>query len=275
MAIAKSFRIVLALGGLTILLAPDGLPQPPVTPATTLDFQEYRAKIEPVFLKVRDNGLRCYTCHSVNNTRLHLERLTPGSDTWTEEQSRKNFESVATLVTPGAPATSRLLLHPLAPAAGGDPTHGGGKFWQSQSDPEWEMIAAWIRRAAPETASAPVGSTLSYDVFKSRVEPIFLEKRLGHARCYVCHKADAEAKKTNFRIQTLPEGAKFWTEEQSRKNFEAVTALVVPGDPLHSRLLMHPLAPQAGGDSYHTGGRQFRSKDDPDWQAIAAWVNGH
>ena len=35
---------------------------------------------------------------------------------------------------------------------------------------------------------------------------------------------------------------------------------------------MHPLAPDAGGDLFHSGGHQFASQDDPDWQAMAAWV---
>ena len=35
---------------------------------------------------------------------------------------------------------------------------------------------------------------------------------------------------------------------------------------------MHPLAHEAGGDEFHSGGRQFLSKDDPDWKAMAAWV---
>jgi hypothetical protein len=37
-------------------------------------------------------------------------------------------------------------------------------------------------------------------------------------------------------------------------------------------LLLHPLAPEAGGEPFHSGGRQFKSKDDPDWQALADWV---
>jgi hypothetical protein len=41
-----------------------------------------------------------------------------------------------------------------------------------------------------------------------------------------------------------------------------------------SRLLMHPLAPEGGGDVFHSGGRQFMSTNDPDWKAMAAFVNG-
>ena len=34
------------------------------------------------------------------------------------------------------------------------------------------------------------------------------------------------------------------------------------------------VAPEAGGTIYHSGGRQFASKSDPDWKTMAAWVNG-
>jgi hypothetical protein len=37
--------------------------------------------------------------------------------------------------------------------------------------------------------------------------------------------------------------------------------------------LKHPLSPEAGGDDFHGGGRQFASRDDPDWKTIAAWVS--
>jgi hypothetical protein len=49
---------------------------------------------------------------------------------------------------------------------------------------------------------------------------------------------------------------------------------VKPGDPAASRLLKHPLAQEAGGDEFHSGGQQFKSQSDPDWQIIADWVRG-
>jgi hypothetical protein len=120
-----------------------------------------------------------------------------------------------------------------------------------------------------DTAQA-AGPALDYDVFKNRIEPIFLAKRSHHARCYACHAAANNA----FRLEKLAPGAASWSEEQSRRNFATVSALVVPGDPEASRLLLHPLAPEGGGDLFHSGGRQFESTDDPAWQAIARWVRG-
>ena len=39
---------------------------------------------------------------------------------------------------------SKLLTHPLAIAAGGDPNHGGGKHFASQQDPEWSILKAFV-----------------------------------------------------------------------------------------------------------------------------------
>ena len=111
---------------------------------------------------------------------------------------------------------------------------------------------------------------LDYDFFKSRVEPIFLKKRPGHARCYVCHADSNNA----FRLQKLSPGSSAWSEEQSQRNFQRIVVLVVAGDPDKSKLLLQPLAPEAGGLAFHSGGRQFASKNDPDWKILAQWVRG-
>ena len=111
---------------------------------------------------------------------------------------------------------------------------------------------------------------LDYEFYKARVEPIFLKKKDGYTRCVVCH-----AESNNFmKLEALPHGAKTWTDEQSRRNYETVVKLVSPGQPMVSRLLIHPLAPEGGGDVFHSGGRQFMSIKDPDWKAMADWVNG-
>jgi hypothetical protein len=112
-----------------------------------------------------------------------------------------------------------------------------------------------------------MAQSLDYGTYKKSVEPIFVKKRPGHARCVACHSASNNA----FGLQPLPEGST-WTEEQSRRNFESVSRLVNPANPQASKLLIHPLAHEAGGDEFHSGGRQFLSKDDPDWKVIAAWI---
>jgi YVTN family beta-propeller protein len=239
-----------------------------------LDFETYRTRIEPIFLKQRESSPRCYDCHSMMSTRLRLEPLSAGNSTWTEAESRKNFAVVLQLTTPGEPLKSRLLLHPLALEAGGDPVHTGGKFWKSQSDPEWQMLAEWVRHtsSAPSPAATASNSAgkgeLDFESFKTTVQPIFLKERLGHARCYGCHTAANRV----FHLAALSPGLADWTEEQSRQNFQSASQLVAPGKPQSSRLLVHPLAPEAGGDAFHSGGRQFASQEDPDWMALAQWV---
>ena len=243
---------------------------------SSLDFETYRARIEPIFLKKRQGGVRCYDCHSVLVTRLRLESLAQGSSSWTEEQSHRNFEAVSQLIAPSDPLKSRLLLHPLAQEAGGDPAHTGGKFWASQNDPEWKMLADWVRNtalAAPAARAATHPSevaALDFQFFKTRVEPIFLKERPGHARCYGCHNLANRV----FHLEPLSPGSADWTDDQSQRNFQSALQQVGPGNPASSRLLIHPLAPEAGGDPFHSGGRQFESQSDPDWLVIAEWVRG-
>jgi hypothetical protein len=74
-----------------------------------------------------------------------LIALPEGASTWSDEQSRQNFAAWQRVVVPGDPSASRLAMHPLARSAGGDPFHAGGKHWQSQTDPEFQTLAAWIR----------------------------------------------------------------------------------------------------------------------------------
>jgi len=120
-------------------------------------------------------------------------------------------------------------------------------------------------------APAAGAQSLDYELYKSSVEPIFLKTRPGHARCYVCH---GERSNNALRLERLAPGAKSWSEEQSRRNFATVSRLVVPGNPDQSLLLLHPLAPEAGGSAYHSGGRQFESRNDPEWKVLARWAAG-
>ncbi len=123
-------------------------------------------------------------------------------------------------------------------------------------------------------AGGPIGlagqaPVLDFDFFKTAVQPIFLARRPGFTRCVTCHTDGAAA----FLVPLTP-GATGWDDDQSRRNFERVSKLVSPGEPMKSVLLRHPLEPAAGGDEFHNGGRQFVSQDDPQFKTLAAWVRG-
>ena len=121
---------------------------------------------------------------------------------------------------------------------------------------------------ALRSASSADTPSLDYNFFKERVQPIFLRHRPGHARCVTCHSHGSPP------LQPLAAGATDWNDEQSRKNFAIWKLFVVPGNPTKSPLLLHPLATAAGGDHFHAGGKHWKSQDDPEWQTLAAWVNG-
>ena len=76
----------------------------------------------------------------------------------------------------------------------------------------WALLIAGV--LGQEPASAPARPSLDYEFFKTKVQPIFLAKRPGHARCIACHGRHAAAP------AAARPGRTTWTEEESRKNFE-------------------------------------------------------
>ncbi|MGH9147636.1 MAG: hypothetical protein ACRD1Q_13065, partial [Vicinamibacterales bacterium] len=119
-----------------------------------------------------------------------------------------------------------------------------------------------------QPVSPSSSTTLDFEFFKTRVQPILIAKRPGHARCIACH-----GQGTPLRFQPLSPGATTWNDDESRKNFEAIQRVVVPGN-VQSRLLVHPLAEKAGGDFYHNGGKHWSSQNDTEWQTLKAFVLG-
>ncbi|MBS1826804.1 MAG: beta-propeller fold lactonase family protein [Acidobacteria bacterium] len=133
---------------LTLLALPLQAQQAP--PA--LDFAFFQQYVQPIFLRQRAGHARCVSCHT--HRIPPLQPLSAGAVTWNEEQSRKNFNAWKAFVKPGEPGKSRMLMHPLAASAGGDHFHAGGKHWNSQNDPEWQTLAAWVKgRTAKLTQS--------------------------------------------------------------------------------------------------------------------------
>ena len=138
--------------------------------------------------------------------------------------------------------------------------------------------ATWSGRARPRrarkntTKGCGIGSAtaaLNYEFFRDKVEPVFLTKRPGHARCVMCHTVN----NAPFHLVPLSPGSTTWNEEQSRLNFELVQRVAAPGI-MESPLVKHPLAQEAGGDPHHGGGQQFGSQQDPDWLTLKAFVSG-
>ena len=119
---------------------------------------------------------------------------------------------------------------------------------------------------AQQQPSAP--ARLDFEFFKNQVQPILLAKRPGRARCVSCHTA-----RPQMHLQPLSPGSITWDEQQSRQNFDSVQQSIVPGS-LQSLLLIHPLATEAGGDSFHAGGKHWDFRDAAEWQTLAAWVQG-
>jgi hypothetical protein len=135
--------IVLTFGCWAFLAAGALGQQAAAPPRPTLDYEYFKTRVEPIFLKKRPGHARCVACHG-QGTPMRLQPLDAGATTWTEEESRMNFDAVRRVaVVPGS-LKSKLLTHPLAEDAGGDFYHNGGKHFASQNDPEWMTLRNWV-----------------------------------------------------------------------------------------------------------------------------------
>jgi hypothetical protein len=119
-----------------------------VTGAAALDYEYFKAKVQPIFLAKRPGHAPCVMCHAEANNMLRLQKLPRGQTTWSEEDTRRNFDTVSKIVEAADdPLQSKILIHPLAPEAGGDPYHSGGRQFAGKSDPDWKTIADWATGA--------------------------------------------------------------------------------------------------------------------------------
>jgi hypothetical protein len=119
------------------------------------------------------------------------------------------------------------------------------------------MLAEWVGNATLLAASAETAPDIDVEFFQACVHPIFFQPipSASGLACVNCHSEE-------------------FTQTDPEESWSAIDRLIEPGRPTQSRLLMHPLHPDAGGDYVHNGVRRWLSQDDPEWQMLAAWVSG-
>ena len=106
-----------------------------------LDFEFFKNEVQPIFLAKKAGFTRCIVCHSEGGRIGFLQELSDGATTWTEEESRLNFDAVSRLVAPGDTLGSRLLMHPLCSA---DPPAAMSASWAGGSE-----NGPYVNRRAP------------------------------------------------------------------------------------------------------------------------------
>ncbi len=112
-------------------------------PEPALDFEFFKACVQPVFATPRDGHIRCSNCHAGGMMGFAPVPQTGGA--WSDQEAKRAFQVLSRLIIPGNPEQSRFLLKPLHPDGGGSYTHNGPRRWLTRDDPEWRMLAEWVR----------------------------------------------------------------------------------------------------------------------------------
>jgi hypothetical protein len=112
-------------------------------PGPTLDFAFFRTCVQQVFATPREGHIRCSNCHA--GGQVGFAPPPQNGKAWSDEEAKRAFQSISRLIIPGNPEQSRFMLKPLHPDGGGSYAHNGVRRWQSRDDPEWQMLAGWVR----------------------------------------------------------------------------------------------------------------------------------
>jgi len=127
------------LGGIKSLPADKYVPGP----EPTVDFTFFRSCVQQVFANPREGQIKCSQCH--NGGLAGFAPPPKDGKQWNDEEAKRAYTSLSRLIIPGNPEQSRFLLKPLHPDGGGSYAHNGVRRWQTRNDPEWQMLAGWVR----------------------------------------------------------------------------------------------------------------------------------
>ena len=264
------FAALALVAGVSVFTTVGLTPSPPEVPApaamvdrtaaVAADFDYYRQNIEPMFVRPRGypnagGSPACVMCHSwQTGLRFALADMTETPDgwMWTAGQSQANYD---------------VVTKPLSQQAGGE-GHSGGNYWESTSDPEYQVVLQWIEMLPAEYFTPPPEPELDFEFYRTCVQDMIQSPKYGQLSCTVCHAGGS------IGFAPRPANGTSWTEQEARRGFEVVKRLIVPGNPIQSRWLLKPLHLDGGGSYTHNGPRRWLSRDDPEWQMLAAWVRG-
>ena len=74
----------------------------------------------------------------------------------------------------------------LAQQAGGE-GHSGGSYWDSTSDPEYQVVLQWIDMLPTEYFTPPPEPELDFEFYRTCVQDMIQSPKYGQLSCTVCH----------------------------------------------------------------------------------------
>jgi hypothetical protein len=101
---ARLVIVFAAAAALGIAAVAIGASQAAPAPVAGLDYEMFKTKVAPIFMKKRAGHSPCVVCHTGANNFLRLEELAPGQAAWNDEQLGKMYTSISRIGDAREPA---------------------------------------------------------------------------------------------------------------------------------------------------------------------------
>jgi hypothetical protein len=210
-------------------------------------FKDFAANVEPFITQ----SCAFSTCHSGEQSDFFLTCKGSGSD----DASKFNFlEAQAYVANPAS--RSMILLKPLSPTAGGI-AHTGGVFFQSESDPQWMKLSAWVTEVGQLQSQAALSDGQKF--FNDFIMPIFLQRGCA---LEACHSPGAA---NDFKLRSGTQG--FFSRYALQYNYDTArhSFLVIDTpDVRQTRMVKKPVIPlsEGGIGLIHRGGPPLQNPNE-------------
>jgi hypothetical protein len=236
------------------------------------DFNYFTAFVQPLFVK-KYGSTACINCHTPeSNSSGRFRILAPGPNgRYTLEQSKVNFASVLAVIDRKDPMESKLLLKPLDPTTREGTlrglNHDGGVFWHNQYDPDFEIVADWLKGAKLED---PPQKQLNFAYFRNYVERIFSTPGPDGFACINCHFSHAI-----LHLESPETATGKFSIEEVINNYQSALRVVDEEAPSNSYIVRKPTSPREGvpGGLSHAGGVRWpQQRQSWQYKTLITWI---
>ena len=241
--------------------------------ASSLDYEFFKTRVQPIFLAKRPGHARCITCHESGQPRLAA--LSGRRDDLDRGAVAAELRRVA-----ARGRSRRSEREPAADASAGESRRAAIRSMPAASTgsrsrsrvPDAGRVGE-DRHGQPVRPQSTAASGLDFEVYRTRIEPIFLKERApneGAGMCVNCHARIATRHAAAAAVRGREGAGRRSSRGRISKPWHVSSSRVTSSE----ERARHSSAGAGRRRRRRStpGGKFWTTQDNPEWQAVSAWM---